>query len=173
MSIKQREGKPDLSLIPYTFFQDLPDNILERDNQIDGPVDLLITLNRIMARKSNDLETLRNRVIALYLYVSPGTQTTDESFYHLVMDMTTVMEFGKDRYGRENWALGGSVLHILTACARHLTNWMNDPLDHETKKSHLVHALCNICFAMYYLANPTIREKYDDRTNIYNFDPVQ
>lgn len=167
MSSKDFKDKPDLSLIPYTFYKDLPDDLLEFGDEED-PFDIIITLNRILFRQSNDLETLRNRVIYLFLQVRPGTQNNRDAFYDLVMQMADVMTFGAKKYGTENWAKGGSVKLILTACARHLTTWMHNPLDHDTGKSHLVHALCNICFAMYYLSKEEIRKEHDDRTTIYN-----
>lgn len=81
--------------------------------------------------------------------------------------MVKVLEFGAQKYSRNNWMTSGgfSYRRVLTACLRHLFAYMrgedNDP---ESGLSHISHAQCNLLFLGYYLTNKAKFNK-DDRGN--------
>ena len=79
--------------------------------------------------------------------------------------MVRVLEFGANKYSRNNWMTGGgfSYRRVLTACVRHLFSYMGgEDKDPESGLSHIHHAQCNLLFLAMYLTN---REKFnkDDR----------
>lgn len=79
--------------------------------------------------------------------------------------MVRVLEFGANKYSRNNWMTGGgfSYRRVLTACMRHLFSYMGgEDKDPESGLSHIHHAQCNLLFIAMYLTN---KEKFnkDDR----------
>lgn len=79
--------------------------------------------------------------------------------------MVRVLEFGANKYSRNNWQTSGgfSYRRVLTACIRHLFAYMRgEDVDPESGLSHVSHAQCNLLFLGYYLTN---KEKFnkDDR----------
>lgn len=168
MALKETVGKPDLSLIPLTFFQNLNYVLLDaEDDMYETPFDVLINLHSILARKNEDFESIRDSLILLYFRTHPDQDSTSHKFADLLKAMALVMEYGLTKYSRENWALGGSVIKLLTACERHILTWSYDELDKDSGQSHIAHALCNISFLMYYQSHPDLWQLNDDRTFIY------
>lgn len=79
--------------------------------------------------------------------------------------MVKVLEFGANKYSRNNWMTNGgfSYRRVLTACFRHLFAWMRgEDKDPESGLNHIWHAQCNLLFLAMYLTN---KEKFnkDDR----------
>ena len=168
MALKETVGKPDLSLIPLSFFENLDMALLDsEDLRMETPFDIVHDLHLTLARKKDDFEDLRDRIIVLYFRVHPDQGSTSHKFADLLTEIAQVMQFGTIKYARENWALGGSVIKLLTACERHLLTWSYDSLDKESGQSHLAHALCNISFLLFYKSRPDLWELNDDRTFIY------
>ena len=165
MAFKETVGKPDLSLIPLHFFDKLT---LQELNfgRTEAPFDVLTDLHLMLARQRDDFEQMRNRFIILYAQTHPEKDIT-HTFADLLTEIALVMQFGTVKYARENWALGGSVVKLLTACERHILTWAYDPIDKESGQSHLAHALCNISFILFYKSRPDLWKINDDRTFIY------
>jgi hypothetical protein len=79
--------------------------------------------------------------------------------------MVRVLEFGANKYSRNNWMTGGgfSYRRVLTACMRHLFSYLGgEDKDPESGLSHIHHAQCNLLFLAMYITN---KEKFnkDDR----------
>lgn len=79
--------------------------------------------------------------------------------------MVRVLEFGANKYSRNNWMTNGgfSYRRVLTACMRHLFAYLSgEDKDPESGLSHIHHAQCNLLFLAMYLTN---KEKFnkDDR----------
>ena len=56
------------------------------------------------------------------------------------------LEFGVDKYGRNNYRLTGiSKIQLARACISHLYGWIEEDTDSESGLSHLDHAMANIC----------------------------
>ena len=166
MAFKETVGKPDLSLIPLSFFENLDITKLNFELN-ETPIDILHDLHLLLSRKKDDFEDIRNRIVLMYF--KPHTDKNDiyRKYADLLTEIAQVMQFGTIKYARENWALGGSVIKLLTACERHLLTWSYDSLDKESGQSHLAHALCNISFLLFYKSRPDLWELNDDRTFIY------
>ncbi len=166
MAFKETVGKPDLSLIPLSFFKNL--DLVNLNYELrDSPIDILHDLHLMLARKEDDLEDIRNRLVLLYFKTHPDKDNIDHKYADLLVSIALVMESGTRKYPRENWALGGSVVKLLTACERHVLTWSYDEIDKESKQSHLAHALCDISFLLFYKSRPDLWELNDDRTFIY------
>lgn len=79
--------------------------------------------------------------------------------------MVRVLEFGANKYSRNNWTSNGgfSYRRVITACVRHIFAYLrgedNDP---ESGLSHIHHAQCNLLFIAMYLTNKEQFHK-DDR----------
>lgn len=69
----------------------------------------------------------------------------------LLVAIATIMEFGLEKYGRDNWKGGMIWSKPYDAVQRHLTDWWEGKsLDPETGKSALWHAACEIMFLIEY-----------------------
>ena len=60
-----------------------------------------------------------------------------------VEDMLAVMEFGKEKYGRDNWKECKEPERFSAAAIRHLVAHMKgEHVDEESGLNHLAHAMC-------------------------------
>ena len=70
--------------------------------------------------------------------------------YYPLRSVAAVLDFGADKYGRDNWREGDARSYA-AAALRHLHAWC-DPdwsdVDQETKESHLAHAAASLLFAI-------------------------
>jgi hypothetical protein len=75
--------------------------------------------------------------------------------------MGTVLEFGKSKYGRANWAKGIEYSRLIAATLRHIYKFSSgQDLDDESGLSHLDHAATNIAMLKWMSKN---RTDLDDR----------
>jgi hypothetical protein len=82
----------------------------------------------------------------------------------LLWAVGTILTFGANIYGRDNWRKGLAWSRPYDALLRHLTAWWNgESLDLESGKSHLWHAGCELAFLIEYEETKTGE---DDRPNI-------
>lgn len=66
-------------------------------------------------------------------------------------EVVAVLQIGAGKYGAYNWAKGMKWSRCFSACMRHLwTWWRNDSTDHESRRSHLAHAICCLLFLLAY-----------------------
>lgn len=78
-----------------------------------------------------------------------------------LFEISRVLEAGKQKYGRANWAKGIAVSRLIAASLRHIYKFLaGEDTDPETKTSHLANASCNLIFALWMLKN---RPELDDR----------
>jgi hypothetical protein len=72
--------------------------------------------------------------------------------YAALEGIAEVMEFGKQKYGRDNWRLGfDDNNRVLAAALRHLFKFLDGQrIDDESGMSHLSHAIANLAFAKHY-----------------------
>lgn len=71
--------------------------------------------------------------------------------YASLEPMVRVLEFGKSKYGAENWKKGLDRKEILESMQRHLAALMDgEALDKETGMSHMGHIQCNAMFYNYF-----------------------
>lgn len=62
-----------------------------------------------------------------------------------------VMEFGKQKYGRDNWRAGMDFSRLADAALRHVYAFVDgQDTDPETGLSHLAHARCCLAFLLEY-----------------------
>lgn len=72
-----------------------------------------------------------------------------------------VFEFGKEKYGIDNWKKGLLTTEICESLMRHLVSYLNsDDLDKETNLPHVDHILCNAIMLAY---TQHFNNKFDDR----------
>lgn len=75
--------------------------------------------------------------------------------------LVKVLEYGANKYARDNWKQGMPVTKISESLMRHLFAFLRgEDVDSESGCSHISHVMCNAMFIEYML-----REKphYDDR----------
>lgn len=71
-----------------------------------------------------------------------------------------VLEFGAQKYGRDNWRKGQPVTKLLDSCLRHVFALVKgEDLDQESGQPHWAHACCNLMM----LSAQGDREDLDDR----------
>lgn len=62
-----------------------------------------------------------------------------------------VLEFGKSKYGKDNWKVGMDLDEILDSGLRHMTSLSNGKVyDDETKLMEAGHVIANMMFWMYH-----------------------
>ena len=78
-----------------------------------------------------------------------------------VEEIVKVLQFGADKYGKDNWKGGMIWSRYCAAALRHiLAWWMGEQRDDESGYHHLAHACACLIFLMYY-DNNDVQE--DDR----------
>jgi hypothetical protein len=92
----------------------------------------------------------------------------DELLMPALMEVVRVLDFGAQKYTRDNWRNGMLWHRVSAAAQRHiLLQWLpGEDLDPETKVSHLAHALCCVIFLLWYEQNPKLKAN-DDRFTKY------
>ena len=64
-----------------------------------------------------------------------------------IEDMVRVLEFGKSKYGEDNWKKGLVQKQTLDSLSRHLIELMKgNPIDEESKLPHIAHVMANAMF---------------------------
>jgi hypothetical protein len=77
--------------------------------------------------------------------------------------LVRVLEYGKNKYARDNWKKGMPVTQVSESLMRHLFAYLRgEDVDSESGCRHLSHVMCNVMFLEYIM-----REKphHDDREN--------
>lgn len=65
--------------------------------------------------------------------------------------ITSILEFGANKYSARNWENGMDWSRVYSALMRHLTKWWHgEDRDDETGHSHLWHAGCCVVFLIAY-----------------------
>ncbi len=77
--------------------------------------------------------------------------------------LSSVLQFGAQKYGDNNWRQGLAWSRVYAALQRHLVDfWDGQDLDLESGLPHLHHAACNIAFLIEYFEK---NKDLDDRPN--------
>lgn len=72
----------------------------------------------------------------------------------LIIGVAEAMQYGANKYSRNNWKGGCNWTRLYDATQRHLMAWNDkDTFDDESKLNHLKHAAANIAFLLYYTAH--------------------
>ena len=84
-------------------------------------------------------------------------------------EVSKVMAFGAEKYGRDNWREGMDWTRLSSAMLRHVTSWIEgEDVDDETGLSHLAHAGCCVLFLLSYVIKNNGRDdryiKHIDKT---------
>lgn len=75
--------------------------------------------------------------------------------------LVRVLEYGKNKYARDNWKKGMPVTQVTESLMRHLFAFAKgEDLDPESGCRHISHVLCNAMFLEYILRE---KQHYDDR----------
>lgn len=75
-------------------------------------------------------------------------------------DLINVLEYGADKYGRDNWKKGLTVTSILDSMLRHITAYLGgEDTDSESGLPHVGHIYANAMFLARHAGNPDL----DDR----------
>lgn len=73
-------------------------------------------------------------------------------------------EVGAKKYAERNWQKGMSFSRCYASAMRHmLAFWSGEDFDAETGSSHVIAAAWNMAAIDYYMNDPELREKFDDR----------
>jgi hypothetical protein len=85
--------------------------------------------------------------------------------------MVKVLEYGTEKYSRDNWKKGLPVTEICESLMRHLYAFLDgENIDPESGMSHIGHIQCNAMF----LAHMIDKEGFDDRSGSdYDIDKQQ
>jgi len=69
--------------------------------------------------------------------------------YEALIEAARVFDFGKDKYGRDNWRGGFEWTRLIDAALRHISEFNNgEDCDKESGYSHIGHALCCLMMLM-------------------------
>lgn len=82
--------------------------------------------------------------------------------YSLLKELTKVRRFGALKYSKNNWKKGFMYTRSISACMRHLLNYINGQLvDNESGLSHVSHAICCLEHLLYdFLHHPELDDRY-------------
>lgn len=79
----------------------------------------------------------------------------------ILEEVARVLQFGSERYGKNNWQNGIEIRRLISATCRHLfafqSGQTNDP---ESGLNHVSHAIANLLFILWMLKN---KPEYDNR----------
>jgi len=79
----------------------------------------------------------------------------------IMEEIARVLQFGVEKYGRDNWRKGMQWTRLFGAILRHLFAWVRgEDNDKESGISHLAHAATSIAFLLEYRV---IAKEKDDR----------
>lgn len=141
VAIKQDTGKPQLSLLPASFFHNLPAPDSLPEDYRNVAYDLRTSLEYLANYSAEASDT--SSFVWLINALTAVMDTYDTS-YAAATDLARVMEFGAKKYSRNNWRLGFNDSRLLDAAMRHLTQWFDNPIDDESGFDHRAHAMFEI-----------------------------
>ena len=82
-------------------------------------------------------------------------------FPHAMAGVVRVLEFGAEKYERNNWQKGLPYLEVIDSMLRHLQEFRNSvELDPESELPHIDHVLCNALFLSEFTRT---RPEFDNR----------
>jgi len=68
-----------------------------------------------------------------------------------LQEMVKVLEYGANKYSRDNWKKGLGRTEVLESTMRHLTAmFAGEEIDEESSLPHVGHVMCNMLFYSYY-----------------------
>lgn len=88
--------------------------------------------------------------------------------FNSLEDMVRVLEYGANKYSKDNWKKGLPYTEISESLIRHLISFLNgEDNDDESGISHVGHIMCNAMFLSYMYKN---RKDLDDRPKNKNYE---
>lgn len=141
VAIKQDTGKPQLSLLPISFFHNLPVPDVMPAEQREIAYELRRALKYLATYSAKAAD---NTSFVWLINALTGVMDTYSTSFDAATDLARVMEFGAKKYSRNNWRLGFNDSRLLDAAMRHLTQWFDNPIDDESGFDHRAHAMFEI-----------------------------
>lgn len=148
IAIKEDAGKPQLSLLPVQFYNNLPVISEGDDVELHGRMHAIRLALVKLAEYSADSTTC-----TAYLRIADALNYVVDSFptpYTAAESVARAMEYGAQKYSRNNWRVGFADSRLLDAAMRHLTQWLSDMFmerdgrDIESGLDHRGHAMFEI-----------------------------
>jgi hypothetical protein len=76
--------------------------------------------------------------------------------FRALEEVAKVLDFGAQKYGRDNWRKGTNWMEFAGSALRHIGWWLRgQDLDQESNLHHLAHAACNCLFLLEYWLSDT------------------
>lgn len=86
-----------------------------------------------------------------------------------ISELPKVLEFGAQKYSRDNWKKGLKLNEILDSMQRHLSSVIDgEQFDDESNLHHMGHIMCNAMFYMYNYKKQTNEQKKEEKIPIKN-----
>ena len=114
-------------------------------------------------------------------YMAPGLNAVKSDIGKPPMSMlpgaalvavAEVLDFGAQKYGRDNWRQGFSYSRLVDAMLRHIYAFQEgEDYDPETGLNHIAHAACCALFLLHYTENAVGTDPGDDRPNTNQSPP--
>lgn len=148
VAIKEDAGKPQLSLLPVQFYNNLPVIAEDDDVELHGRMRAIrLALVKLAEYSADSMSSVA------YLRIADALNYVVDSFptpYDAAVSVARAMEYGAKKYSRDNWRAGFADSRLLDAAMRHLTQWLSDKfigssgMDNESGLDHRGHALFEI-----------------------------
>lgn len=151
VAIKEDAGKPQLSLLPVQFYDNLPVVSEDYDAELHGRMRAIRLALVKLAKYSAD--SMSSPDSSAYLRITDALNYVVDTFstpYDAAVAVSRAMEYGAKKYSRDNWRAGFADSRLLDAAMRHLTKWLSDKfmgssgMDDESGLDHRGHALFEI-----------------------------
>lgn len=137
------EGKPQLSFL----IDILPDSVaLDSALYYDDLRDFL----GFEYLLSEDMSYIRSLTASIMRSLGSGNILLEN--YEVASGLSSVFEFGAEKYARDNWKKGLDKEALLDSALRHLIKRLDDSLPDEDEESgidHFYHCLWNLLVIMY------------------------
>jgi len=135
------DGKPQLSYIDFSLWFELPwDNVDPALKRLMDLASSLCFVEEKTPQHDNALKMLQRYAL----------RYDPNGWDHMVK----VLEYGAEKYERNNWRRSGDKCKIIDSLLRHLKYMVKDEyIDDDSGLPHIGHVLCNIMFYTYQLVN--------------------
>lgn len=117
-------------------------SLLSRVSDINGHLDL-----RRMDEEIKKIKEAKNNI-----FMKKDKEKTNLAILldtsKAIEEIAKVMEYGANKYSRENWRNVDDKERYIAATLRHIFEYKNKKLDDESGLNHLAHAACSLIFLL-------------------------